>query len=154
MHWNTFFSKMAHKFDDFIIFVKCWCQQKLKLEYLLIGIRYCLAILQTGGPASTLSRKIKIYSTWRIYVMTSSFVEKFKRWWRHQKFRHYGKNKMCNFNNFVVATSLESFISITFIYKEKCIKQIFAIWAMSKRWRGQECVNEFVFFSGYILKKT
>ena len=71
-----FFSKMAHKFDDFIIFVKCWCQQKLKLEYLLIGICYCLEILQTGGPVSTLSNKIKIFSTWGIYVMTSSFFWK------------------------------------------------------------------------------
>ena len=72
-----FFSKMAHKFDDFIIFVKCWCQQKLKLEYLLIAICYCLEILQTGGPVGTLSNKIKICSTGGIYVMTSSFFEKF-----------------------------------------------------------------------------
>ena len=92
-------------------FKNCWCQQKLKLEYLLIGICYCLEILHAEGPASTLSSKIKIYSIWCIYVMTSSFFEKFKKWWRHQKFRHYGKNKMWNFKNSVITTSVQSFIS-------------------------------------------
>ena len=78
-----FFSKMAHKCDDFIIFVKCWCQQKRKLEYLLIRICYCLEILQTRGPVSTLSNKIKIYSTWKIsknddVIKNSAIMEKVK----------------------------------------------------------------------------
>ena len=107
----------------------CWCQQKLKLEYLLIGICYCLEILHTAGPVSPLSNKIKIYSTWGIYVMTSSFFKNFKKWWSHQKFRHYGKSKMWNLKNFVITTSVEIFISITFIYKEQWIKQVFALWA-------------------------
>ena len=100
----------------------CWCQQKLKLEYLLIDICYSLAILHAEGSAKALSSKIKIYSKWRIYVMTSSFFENFKKWWRHKKFHHYGKNKMWNFKNFVIPTNVESFISIIFIYKEQWIK--------------------------------
>ena len=63
-----------------------------------------------------------IFSIVAEFLMTSSFFEIFKKWWRHQKFRHYGKNKMWNFKNFDIPTSVESFISITFIYKEQWIK--------------------------------
>ena len=96
----------------------CWCQQKLKLEYLLIGICYCLEILHGEGPGYTLYTKVKIFPKWRIYVVTSSFFEKFKKWWRHQKFRHYGKNKICNLKKFIITKIVESFISVTFIYDE------------------------------------
>ena len=113
----------------------CWCQQKLKFEYLLIDICYWLEILHAKGPANTLNNKIKIYLTWRIYVMTSSFFENFKIWWRHQKFLHYGKNKMWNFKTIVIPTSVESFIYITFIYKEQWIKKHICHMGMSKRWR-------------------
>ena len=64
---------------------KCWYQQKLKFEYLLIDICYCLEIWHGEGSGNTLYNKIKITPKWHIFVMTSSFFQNFKKWWRHQK---------------------------------------------------------------------
>ena len=62
---------MAHKFDDFIILEKLLMSAKIKIGISLYRYMYNLEILHAEGLAKILSSKIKIYSKWRIYAMTS-----------------------------------------------------------------------------------
>ena len=54
------------------------------------------------------------------------------------------KNKMWNLKNFTITTSVESFISITYICEKQLMNQIFAIWVCQSDdvIGGQEYVDE------------
>ena len=98
------------------------------MEYILTGMCYGFEILHVEGPNWTLFIKIIFFPKWPINVMTSAFLEKIKKWWRHQKFRHYGKYKIWNLKNFIITKSVRSFVPISFLYEEQSIKQFFVIW--------------------------
>ena len=61
----------------------CWCQQKLKLQFLAIGLRYGHKNWTGDSFSTSLHNTIKKFHINPKNMLTSAFFRKFENWWRH-----------------------------------------------------------------------